>query len=355
MPLAEGAISPVKDFLKNHMKLSEKDFVESVQGPLIMFRLAGETPAILNLNVLRQAGQHKIVLGRRKSCDLRFGDVNISGQHAILEFHNDEWNLIDRGSTNGTFIDESRIPSHQRLVLRDRVKYSLAQVVELQIWQAGSFHQEMAGRKRQSARKPAREVLRRSHDRATAMHTRRMFLASGRMYKSRQSKARDLLRFSSDIERMSSQEFLNQFPCPFLILMSSTEAPPSLATGDTAEAFYLVRSRGMTGLKFWPIASLQNSTEILIGRGPNCDIVIDHPTVSKIHGVFSYKEETNEWRLENLKSKNGILIDGTSIEKPVILKDEIILRFGKEVMLQFMFGKTFQKFTQLYALTQNPQ
>ncbi|MDF1667637.1 MAG: FHA domain-containing protein, partial [Planctomycetota bacterium] len=90
----------------------------------------------------------------------------------------------------------------------------------------------------------------------------------------------------------------------------------------------------------------------MIGRSKNNDLVINHATVSKIHAVFNYDATDDCWLLEDLKSKNGILLDGQAISSPVKLEDEVCLRFGKEVLVQFMTTKSFHKFAKLYSLTQ---
>ncbi len=53
-----------------------------------------------------------ITIGRRPASDLRFdvgGDLDVSGNHAELRLMNGAWVVIDCGSTNGTFLNGTRV------------------------------------------------------------------------------------------------------------------------------------------------------------------------------------------------------------------------------------------------------
>ena len=77
----------------------------------------------LELRVLRgaRAGQREqfakslITLGRNPLCDFRFDpqlDLDVSARHAEIEVVNQEYVLRDSNSTNGTFVNGSRIPGN---------------------------------------------------------------------------------------------------------------------------------------------------------------------------------------------------------------------------------------------------
>lgn len=46
----------------------------------------------------------RCLLGRSTTCDLRFDDARISGEHALLTWRGDAWELRDLGSRNGTYV-----------------------------------------------------------------------------------------------------------------------------------------------------------------------------------------------------------------------------------------------------------
>ena len=55
-----------------------------------------------------QSGQ-SCVLGRDPQCDIVLTDPRVSWRHAVVRFAQDGWVFEDAGSTNGTFLDGSRI------------------------------------------------------------------------------------------------------------------------------------------------------------------------------------------------------------------------------------------------------
>ena len=56
---------------------------------------------------------------------------------------------------------------------------------------------------------------------------------------------------------------------------------------------------------------LQPDQRLRIGREPGCDLVIDHPSVSRSHAELYRKNE--RWWLRDLGSKNGSFVDGIAV------------------------------------------
>ncbi len=70
-----------------------------------------------------------IVLGRQPDCDIQLDEGGVSRQHAMLQLdRGDAVEIIDRGSTNGTFVNGHRI---ERARLRDGDKVQLGSFVVL--------------------------------------------------------------------------------------------------------------------------------------------------------------------------------------------------------------------------------
>lgn len=51
----------------------------------------------------------RTLIGRSLSCGLRIADSTASGEHALLSFTGNTWELRDLGSKNGTFVDGTRL------------------------------------------------------------------------------------------------------------------------------------------------------------------------------------------------------------------------------------------------------
>lgn len=57
---------------------------------------------------------------------------------------------------------------------------------------------------------------------------------------------------------------------------------------------------------------LEPGERLRIGRGQDCDIVLDHPSVSRAHAEIHH--DGMSWRLQDLGSKNGSHVDGLAIQ-----------------------------------------
>jgi hypothetical protein len=57
---------------------------------------------------------------------------------------------------------------------------------------------------------------------------------------------------------------------------------------------------------------LEPGERLRIGRGQECGVVLDHPSVSRAHAEIHH--DGNSWRLHDLRSKNGSHVDGVAIQ-----------------------------------------
>jgi pSer/pThr/pTyr-binding forkhead associated (FHA) protein len=65
------------------------------------------------------ADRSQILLGRRGGVDVLLPHAKVSLVHARIERRGNEYLLVDDGSTNGTRLNGLRVPTGQRMVLRD--------------------------------------------------------------------------------------------------------------------------------------------------------------------------------------------------------------------------------------------
>ncbi len=52
-------------------------------------------------------------------------------------------------------------------------------------------------------------------------------------------------------------------------------------------------------------------TQLLIGRHDTCDVVLEDPTVSRMHARLFFRD--GKWIVRDLESKNGTLVNGVAI------------------------------------------
>ena len=74
--------------------------------------------------------------------------------------------------------------------------------------------------------------------------------------------------------------------------------------------------------------------ERLLGRAPDCDIVLAHPSVSRRHARL--RAVRNRWEVEDLGSVNGLRIEGVPTTRGVLVDGEW-LAFG-DVFCRFRLG-----------------
>lgn len=76
--------------------------------------------------------------------------------------------------------------------------------------------------------------------------------------------------------------------------------------------------------------------EVLIGRDPLCDLAINDSTVSSQHARLSFHH--NQWWVDDLRSKNGTLLNDEQVEEAVVLTNNDRIRCGA-VTLQVKIGE----------------
>jgi len=81
------------------------------------------------------------------------------------------------------------------------------------------------------------------------------------------------------------------------------------------------------GIAAGDIDSVPVIEQVLIGRAPDCDIILDD-TFASAHHARVYRADSAYW-LEDLNSTNGTTIEGELIDKPVNLVDNSRFKIGE--------------------------
>jgi pSer/pThr/pTyr-binding forkhead associated (FHA) protein len=317
--------------------------LDKIEGPFIILRMSGNSPYILDLGYERTQDRTCFTLGRHRDSGLRFADSNVSNHHARVILKIDQWLLEDLDSTNGTFVNDRQIPPGGQVLLEEGSIFSLADVVEIEFFSASRFHEELDSRV-----KNLRDSRRTSNRRYSTMKR-----ATQRQRPAPKRYPIKLKAFAEKYQSIELTDFLRIFPCPFLLLLSTSKFKEIELGLSTLSADQIVIQGGMSKLQFYPITSSQGSTELTLGRSPGSDMILSHQTISEAHALFAFDELLSEWTIEDLNSRNGLLLDGALIQKTTPLTDEVCIRFGTEVLAQFIKGESFWRFMQLYVLSHN--
>lgn len=85
---------------------------------------------------------------------------------------------------------------------------------------------------------------------------------------------------------------------------------------------------------------VEQGGELVVGRAPDCDLVIDDGSVSKRHAVLRWNARRRQTTLEDTGSTNGTFLNAAiRIRRMVLLRDGDILSFG-DVSFWFLLAKT---------------
>ncbi|MFP2929641.1 FHA domain-containing protein [Pyxidicoccus sp. 3LG] len=90
--------------------------------------------------------------------------------------------------------------------------------------------------------------------------------------------------------------------------------------------------------------------EATVGRGPECDIVLAEPTVSRMHARFRQEPHTGLWSVTDLGSQNGTYQNGVLIlpGRPAPLFRRAALRLGSAEVL-FLQACAFEEYLRSYS------
>jgi hypothetical protein len=66
--------------------------------------------------------------------------------------------------------------------------------------------------------------------------------------------------------------------------------------------------------------------ENLLGRAPECTLILNNSTVSSIHARIFHTQA--QWWVEDMNSSNGTYLNGNQVHQPAVLTSEDLLGFG---------------------------
>ena len=86
--------------------------------------------------------------------------------------------------------------------------------------------------------------------------------------------------------------------------------------------------------------------ESVIGRNKRSDVVIDAPTVSRVHGVLT-RYDDGSWTITDADSQSGIFVNKKKVKIKPLEPEDVICIGGIEMMLQPITQKQEQRLAQL--------
>jgi hypothetical protein len=109
-------------------------------------------------------------------------------------------------------------------------------------------------------------------------------------------------------------------------------------------------SRGILSLLFefenLQVATLppmSEDSELTVGRLPDCDLVLDHKSVSKRHAELRWDEKAKKCTVKDVGSTNGTFLNSSLLmRREATLRDGDIISFG-EVQFWYLLTDTLHK------------
>lgn len=121
--------------------------------------------------------------------------------------------------------------------------------------------------------------------------------------------------------------------------------PPAAMTtrmskpGD-ASAGALALLFGFDDLHVATLPPLSGVDELSVGRQPDCELIVDDPSVSKRHAVIRWDEKAKRCTVKDLESTNGTFLNASiMVRRETPLRDGDIVSFG-EVQFWYMLAET---------------
>lgn len=102
------------------------------------------------------------------------------------------------------------------------------------------------------------------------------------------------------------------------------------ATGPSLEAMQLAVMLRFDELVVATLPPMRGTDELVVGRMPSCDLVINDPSVSKEHARLRWQARTDTCTVVDLGSMNGTQLNGHPLEPNAefYVQDGDLVRFG---------------------------
>ena len=168
--------------------------------------------------------------------------------------------------------------------------------------------------------------------------------------------------FMKVVATLSMEEFLEQFPHPFLFY---SEQPGLLETFvhtrlvSGAQGASNIDRFSQQVLEFIPLMPNAHPSKdfpqrIFIGRDAKRDFVVAHSTVSGRHACMFFEPAEDTWKLVDSGSTNGSFVGSRALVpgEPVSLQDGDVVAFGR-VNFLFLSPQGAYRFMRQYRLFRN--
>ena len=307
------------------------------------------------------------IIGRGETCDLILADKQVSRQHASIQQEQGALWLSDLDATNPAVLDGTALKNRARVALRPgqtieignyTISVEPSQAAATEViqrsspftlrWRKGSGAWQdvplapgslTIGRGKESDLQVSDQKASRQHIQLTlennAVHVTDLGSTNGTLLDGNPIPPRRAVPLSPGqkvtigehdfvIEMMGA--YPQKQPAGEHTMVSASHKPAEDA-GKSGALETLIGGMDDLGIDTeLRVMNLKTLEKVTIGRAEDNNIVLRHPMVSRYHAVI--EKMGSRYRVRDLKSANGIFINGKRIEREAYLKDGDRIRLG---------------------------
>lgn len=153
----------------------------------------------------------------------------------------------------------------------------------------------------------------------------------------------NLSELNEETKTLSLEEFASKHSWPFL-LQEENQSAIDVDSSQTMTLCYIpTQVASQKAHRRWVFEITPgDSEEVTLGRRKDNDIVVDDPSVSKVHARLKVSQGGNSLRLRDVGSRNGTYCNDNRVgaEKEVEVKSGTVVTFGR-VPLRFISPEEF--------------
>ena len=246
--------------------------------------------------------EDELVIGRSQDCDISIDNKKISRKHALLKVNNSRLQVTDLQSSNGTYVNGNKISSPTNLLNGDVISFE-QQLFTVQIEMKQLETEEAA-------------VEDDDHTAIADLSEEEFNLinqAAENFEEPKQTSSESIKKDvdekdipASWIEESAAIDGTRMMGTKELRALRATDKPlTNIHAKITRLHCFIEEDEEIIEL---PVTDNTHALGWELGRDNRCDIVLNHPSVSNRHAQIIH--QNGRWKMVNLVSTNGILING---------------------------------------------
>ena len=265
----------------------------------------------------------ELTIGRSDACDIKIDDKKISRTHAKFNIVDDELVITDLDSSNGTFVNGKRIQKATKLKNNDSVK---VESHELKIIISANLPEKLEEDDKTRIVETVEEipvVITEKTDKKSVDEPKpeenKIQNTDGlkppdEKETTTEPEVKEVINKSKEeiptswVEETGSMDGTRMMDPKEIEAIKSGVKRDITPADSTMTCLHCFSENAAEQIFELPVSDFEEASGWEIGRDSNCDIVIEHSSVSNRHAQIIHQR--GRWKIVNLVSTNGIVING---------------------------------------------